>query len=167
MELFEAIRERRAIRKYRPSPISDDDIKKILVAAKWAPYANLHPWEFIVLKDRKFVRNLWKISPGSFGNAPVAIVICANQEKANFPPMTDASFAAQNILLAAYGLGLGSCPITSFPKSAVRELLSIPKRIEPLIIVAIGYSDERPSPPSRPPLDEITFSEEYGKKYWK
>jgi nitroreductase len=55
----------------------------------------------------------------------------------------------------------------SFPKTAVKELLSIPNGVEPQIIVAIGDPDEKPSPPRRPPLEQITFLDEYGKKYWQ
>lgn len=167
MDLLRAIKERRAIRNYRANLIPDDKIEKILEAARWAPFANPRPWEFIVVKDRKTVRNLWKISPGAFGDAPVAIVVCINQKKAFFPPIADASFATQNILLAAYAMGLGSCPIVSFPKIVVKELLSIPGGLEPQIIVSIGYADEKPSPTPRPPLREITFLNEYGRKYWK
>jgi nitroreductase len=165
MELLKAIKERRAIRKYKPDQVADEKVEIILESARWAPYANLHPWQFIVVKDPKALRNLWKITPGAFGKAPLAIVVCIDQTKVFFPSIADASFATQNMLLAAYDLDLGSCPMVSFPRIAVKELLAIPNGLEPEIIVAIGRADEEPSAPSRPPLSEITFLNEYGNKY--
>ncbi|RLF24853.1 MAG: nitroreductase family protein, partial [Thermoprotei archaeon] len=49
MDVFEAIRTRRSIRSFRPDPVREEDLVKILEAATWAPSAgNLQPWEFIV-----------------------------------------------------------------------------------------------------------------------
>jgi len=176
MEVLRAIEGRRAIRKYKALNVEDRKIETILRAARWAPYGNIHPWEFIVIKDKTILKKLWRITPGAFGDAPLAIVICVDIDKAfkeggvvgrDFCSIADPSFAAQNILLAAYGLGLGSCPIISFPREAIKILLEMPKSIRPVYIISIGYADEAPSPPPRPPLEEIVFLNKYGEKFFK
>jgi len=73
--------------------------------------------------------------------------------------------ATQNILLAAYALGLGSCPIKSFAASAVKEILNIPEGVEPELIVAIGYPDESLKPPPRLPVSEVTYLNRYSEKW--
>ena len=78
----------------------------------------------------------------------------------------DCAMAVQNMLLAAYALGLGSCPIKSFSQIAVKEILEIPDHLEPELLVAIGYPAANPSPPPKRPLSEIVHFNKYGVK-WK
>jgi nitroreductase len=72
----------------------------------------------------------------------------------------DVAMAAQNMMLAAYSLGIGSCPIASFNKTAVKELLDIPEHVDPILMVSLGYPDRWPEPPRRRPLEEVVH---YGK----
>jgi nitroreductase len=59
MDLFDAIKGRKSIRRFKPTPVPDEDIKKILDAGRWAPSANnTQPWSFIVVKDRELLRNM-------------------------------------------------------------------------------------------------------------
>jgi len=73
----------------------------------------------------------------------------------------DVAMAAQNMILAAYSLGIGSCPVASFNKAAVRELLEIPEHVEPVLIVSLGYPEEWPRPPARRSLEEVVHYERY------
>ncbi|MGQ9478343.1 MAG: nitroreductase family protein [Candidatus Bipolaricaulia bacterium] len=70
--------------------------------------------------------------------------------------------AAQNMLLMAYVLGLGSCPVASFSEVGVRELLELPDHLCPILLVALGFPDKYPDPPRRKELSQITFWERYG-----
>ena len=76
MEVFEAIKNRRSVRKYKAEPIPDELIEKILEAGRWAPTGgNLQPWKFIIVKDPKILDMIRKVSPGYLGAAPFAIVV--------------------------------------------------------------------------------------------
>ena len=176
MEVFEAIKGRRSIRKYKDEPVSTELIEKILEAGRWAPSgSNIQPWEFIVINDTKILDMIRKFSPGYFGGAPLAILVCSDRERArklggslgqSYLAIVDCAMAVQNMLLAAYALGLGSCPIKSFSEIAVKEILEIPNNIEPELLIAIGYPAEKPSPPPKRSLSEIVHLNKYGVK-WK
>ena len=175
MDVLEAIRSRRSIRKFKTDPIPDDLLIKILDAGRWAPSgSNIQPWLFIVVKDPKILKLVKMFSPGLFGDPPVVIAICSDKKRAfevggelarDYLTVTDCSMAAQNMMLAAHALGLGTCVIKSFSAQAIKKILKLPKHIEPELLLSIGYPDEQPSPPLRRPLEEITFLDEYGKPF--
>lgn len=117
-----------------------------------------------------------KISPGYFGEAPLAILVCSNKEKAykiggtigrDYLSIADCAVAVQNMLLAAYASGLGTCVVRSFSPAAIKHILEIPYGIEPQLLVIVGYPDQWPKPPYRRPLEEITYLNKYGEKYFK
>lgn len=131
----------------------------LLQAAMAAPSAsNRQPWEFVVITEADTLRRLrQRLVLGRY-NAPVAIVVCGNLRRA-LPSLAkdfwiqDCSAAAQNILLAATGLGLGSVwigvyPITLFVR-AVSRLLALPRHIVPLGVLYVGYAAETKSPRTR------------------
>lgn len=175
MEVFEAIKGRRSVRKYKAKPVERELIKKLLEAAQWAPSGgNIQPWQFIVLEDPKVLDLTRKISPGYLGEVPLAILICSDKEKAyrvggvlgrDYLSVADCAMACQNILLAAYALGLGTCVVKSFSYTAIKEILEIPNDIEPELLVMIGYPDQIPKPPTRTALTEIVYLNKYGGKF--
>lgn len=174
MDVFEAIKGRRSIRRFKQDPVPEEYVKKLLEAASWAPTAgNIQPWKFVVVKDPKLIDLIQKFSPGFIGRSPLVIVVCSDRERAyrlggklagQYTAIVDCAMAAQNILLTAYSLGLGSCPIRSFAAAAVKELLEIPEGVEPELIIAIGYPDEAPKPPPRLPLEQISYLDSYGRR---
>jgi len=175
LDVFEAIKGRRSVRKYKADPVPEELIEKILEAGRWAPSgSNIQPWEFIVINDPKVLDMIRKVSPGYFGGSPLAILVCSDKERArkfggpgeSYLAMVDCAMAAQNMLLTAYALGLGSCPIKSFSQTAVKEILEIPDHLEPELLIAIGYPAQKPSPPPRRPLSEIAHLNKCGVK-WK
>lgn len=70
------------------------------------------------------------------------------------------------MMLAAFALGIGSCPALSFAKEAIREILDIPEGVEPTLIITLGYFERLPEPPERLPLSRIAHADRYGKE-WK
>jgi len=169
MDVFEAIKGRRSIRQFTDEPIGKDALEKLLDAARWAPTAsNQQRWRFVVVTSPAVKELIKKFAPGIFVMPAAFIVICAGKEAGANPwdevtYLADCAIAAQNIMLAAYEMGIGSCPALSYAKVAVQEILNLPEDVEPLLIVTLGYPAEDPAPPPRLELNQIAFMDEYGK----
>lgn len=164
--VLEIALKRRSIRKFRDQPVEDEKIKKILKSAIWAPSAgNLQPWVFIVVKDPKNIEKIKSVSPGMFDLPPVLIVVCRDTEIARRSgnetlSIFDVAMATQNMLLVAWELGLGTCPVKSFNQKAVQILLDLPDHIIPELLVTVGYPETIPNPPKR--REGTIFFEKYG-----
>ncbi len=173
MDLLEVIKGRRAVRSFIDKEIPKEDLDKILEAGIWAPSgSNIQPWEFILVDNPTIIEKIKLVSPGLFGDPKALIIICINKvryEKAGKMGRTlalmDACMAAQNMMLMAYSLGIGSCPVVSTSMLAVREILNIPEYIEPVLMISLGYPESWPKPPKRRPLEEVVHLNEYGKHY--
>lgn len=174
MELKEAIRKRRSIRKFLDKPVSWDKISKIIDSARYAPSAgNVQDWRFVVVTDEDKIA---KLSDAALGqrfveHAPVVIVVCADLEKIRraygirgekLYSIQSCAAAIQNMLLTATDLGLGSCWTSAFDEENVKSILSIPDTARPQAILPIGYADEQPSMAPRAELTHIVFFEKYG-----
>jgi len=200
MELMEAIRGRRSIRSYKNQPVEEDKIKRILEAAHWAPSAsNYQHWFFIIVKDaekkkkfaqcfyrevKKYGKTLdetWQERLKSFStdfvlNAPVLIVVCADPDRTKpgepgrGQHILSTCAAIENLMLAAYGEGLGTVWITRYNNSKVRSLFNIPSKVVPLGVIPVGYPEQIPGKSAfaaagwvpDEPLREHTFVEQWG-----
>jgi nitroreductase len=168
LEVLEAIKGRRSIRKYKKDPIPEDFIVKILDAGRWAPSAsNRQPWSFMILKDREVRRRVAEATTyGKFlADAPLGIAVVVDPQ-ASTHPVEDGAIASQNMLLAAHALGLGACWIgsyNSFYEEKIKTILSIPKNKRLLSIISIGFPAESPTK-TRKELGQIVFTDQYGGK---
>ena len=169
--VFEAIKGRRSIRLYKDGEIPREMLIKILEAGQWAPTpSNVQSWRFIAVQEATQLESLKDLSPGFPREASVVIVVCSDQgDMQDFGEASrsilaaeEAAMAAQNMLLMAHSLGLGSCPVASFSGTGIRALLELPDHIRPILMVALGFSAEHPDPPRRKELSRITFWERYG-----
>lgn len=173
MEVCEAIRNRRSIRRFTDQPIAKQDLDKLLEAARWAPCGgNLQRWRFVVVTSPSTKELIKKFAPGVFGMPAAFIVICIetvqsthHRDEATY--LADSSMAAENIMLQAHALGIGTCVALSYGKVAVREILSIPEGVEPQLMMTLGYPAESPEAPPKLELPEIAFLDEYGKEWEK
>jgi nitroreductase len=164
LDVFEAIKKRRSIRDYKPDPIPDEFLEKIIDAARWAPSAhNAQPWEFVVIKDKKLLKKLSKthIYSRFLENSPLAIAACVDQNKSPNHFVEDCSAAIQNLLLAATALGLGTCWIAVYRhgnnknESYVKKVLNIPENFRVIALISIGYPAYVPNPPERKNLKDL------------
>ena len=155
-DILDTIFSRRSIRIYDRKKLDKETIADLLKAAMAAPSAsNSRPWEFVVVTDDtkiKFLRS--KLKYGNY-NAPAIIIICGNttiaqNESAYKFWVQDCSAATENLLVAAAGLGLGTCWVASYPKEDVmnllRETLGIPEDVYPLNLIFVGYPAEEKTP---------------------
>ena len=173
MELFESIRNRRSVRAFKPDPISEELLNKILEAAQWAPSAgNCQARDFIIVKDPEMKKELCAAALYQYfiEEAPVNVVVCANEERSArrysnrgrmLYCLLDAAAAIQNMLLAVHALGLGACWISAFRDKEVAEVLNLPEWLRPVAIIPVGYPAEKPWPTPRIPLEELVHRERY------
>jgi nitroreductase len=166
MDVLEAIKGRRSIRKYKEAPLTEEQITQILEAGRWAPSrGNNQPWKFIVLKNAQERVDLAEAIPtGKFlaeASSGIAVVIDPNASK---HPEQDGAAAIQNMLLAAHALGLATCWISVHGtdcEEKAKQILQIPDEEWLLSLISIGHPAEAPEK-GRKRLDEITFIDKYG-----
>jgi nitroreductase len=172
MDVLEAIRTRRSIRKYKPIPIPEEKILTVLKAARLAPSAkNLQPWKFIIVRNEELKHKLIHACNNQkfIAEAPVVIVACALIDEA-FGTMggymssysVDLAIAVDHLTLAAVAEGLGTCWIGSFSEEKVKSVLGIPPDVRVVALTPLGFPDEKPEPPGRKPLEDIICYDRYG-----
>ena len=157
METFDAIKGRRSVRSYKDEKIRVERLKKILTAAIWSPSgSNEQPWKFIVVENDDGIKKIKVFSPGLFGSPAAIVIVCRDLKRASeISGLMDISMASQNMMLTAYDLGIGSCAIRSFGKSAVKRLYDLPDHINPELLIALGYPERIPKAPKRREIDEV------------
>ena len=155
MSALETIRSRRSIRKYKKGAvIPKEDIRQILEAAMMAPSAcNTRPWEFVVVENQETIKEIMAAHPytSMLNTASLAIVLCARPDlqtgKAEGFWPEDCGAAAQKILLAAAGLGYGTCWCGVYPSTerveALKKILDVSST--PFAVIALGVPDEAPA----------------------
>lgn len=169
MELEKAILERRSIRSFTEKPVEKRLLKELLKAGVWSPSAgNIQPWVFFCITNPPQIEKIQVVSPGMLATPKAIICICSDQKKAfekardfgSIYALMDCSMAAQNIMLRAYDLNLGTCAVRSFNPAAVRDILNAPDHLQPELLVTIGYPSRIPSPPAR--NTDVFYWEQYG-----
>jgi nitroreductase len=172
MEVFQAISQRRSIRKFKEKEVPDSLIMKIIQAGIWAPSAgNLQSWEMILVKDPETRNKLSEAAYRDFiSKAPVVMVACINRSVCSMVygargvelySIQDVSCALENMLLMAHARGLGACWVGAFDEQEVTDLLGIPSQLRPVALVPLGYPDEKPYPPPRRDVDDFLHFERY------
>ena len=174
MNIFDIIRTRRSIRKYRDKPVEWEKSVEILQAGKYAPFAgNIFNVKFIVVKNdakraaiaEACLQQYW------MQDAPIQIVIVGEPEKAEryygtrgarLYTVQGAAAAAENMLLTSHSLGLGSCWVGAFDEEEIRRICNLPEHVNVQAILTIGYADEQPTPPPKYRIEHVMFFE----KWW-
>ncbi len=150
--------KRHSIRKYTGEPVSPNAVKQILEAGLLAPSSkSARPWQFVVVEDKGMLARLAACK--NFGSKPIAnaafaIAICVDPERSDVW-IEDAAVAATLMHLQSTAIGIGSCWIQvrlrdnsdgEPAQNVVKELLSIPDRLQVPIILSFGVSDENRKP---------------------
>lgn len=168
MDAGKAIKTRRSVRSYAPTPIPDAAVRRVLEAGRLAPSAcNRQPWCFIVVEERSVREAI--AQTGRFASflsqSPVVIVGCGDAKSSPKWHVVDVAIAMENMVIAATAEGLGTCWIGSFDGARVKGLLKIPEGYEVVALLAIGYPKARTprkSAPRRKRLGEIAMRGEFG-----
>lgn len=149
MEVFKAIKERRSVRVFKSKEVEPAKIEKIVEMAVWAPSAcNRQGWKFLVLKGRQLDKLIGEGTASFVKDAPLAILVLyekATDNEEYHDSIQSAAAAIQNMHLAAFSLGLGSCWVANLPtKEKLVKIFEIPDFYEPVALVAIGYPKNSP-----------------------
>ena len=164
MEVLEAIRTRRSIRKFKREDVADELIDQILTAGTWAPSGmDNQPWRFAVIRDKKLKSAIAQLAEQTkmVENAPVIIPVFFDH-KAGYDltkDMQTMGACLQNMLLAIHGLGLGGVWLGEIRKNMdkVRVLCGAPETYELMAVVILGYSAQKAAEGKRKGLDEVVF----------
>ncbi len=171
MDVFEAFRNRRSVRKYLDLPVEWDKVGEVLEAGRLAPSSgNLQSWKFIVVRDLKKRKLLAEAAAQQYWmeQAPVFIVIVGVFNKPqrfygdrgkDLYVIQDCAMAAMQMMLAAHSLGLGSCFVSALEEERVGEIILIRGGARPLGIITLGYPAESPKMPLRYQLENIAYLE--------
>ena len=183
MELSEAIRERRSVRRYRKDPVPDALILECVEAARLAPsWSNTQVWRFIVVKEQRIKEALMEaLTPHNPArpamlDAPCVVCIGAQRNVAGLKKgetvtdkgdwfMYDCGIAMEHLVLTAWSLGLGTVHVGAFDAKKAEATLAIPDGFSVVAMTPLGYFEERPDPRPRKGLEEILYLDQFGKAY--
>lgn len=155
MDFLELAADRYSVRKFKPTPIPEDVMARILGALQLAPSAcNYQPVKVYVVASESGRHKLATLTKYTF-EAPVVCVICYDsdrewknpQESGIHSGVEDASIAACHMMFAAWECGIGSCWVNAFPNSLTALALGLPDNMKPVLLLPMGYPAEgaRPS----------------------
>ncbi len=173
MDVFEAIETRRSVRAFTNEEVSEEEVQKLIDAARRAPSAgNIQPWEFVIVRDAtiKHKLSMAALDQTFIEEAPVVIVVCANEARsswgygsrgASLYCLQDTAAAIQNMLLAACALGLGTCWVGAFHEDEVAKVVNAPMSVRPIAIIPIGHPAEKPRARQKRTLKEIVHYETF------
>jgi len=183
MEIDKVIKGRRSIRRYQERDIPDSVIKELLSLAIYAPSSmNGQPWHFIIVRDKKKKEQLVEIKnkycpvekrdykADFLQQAPVIIIICVIKEKSFDREIENGVLAAANLMLGAYSRGIGSVYLSAHRvgdpniSREIRQILNIPKNVDPVALIPLGFPNEIPETKNFIPLEKIISYETFGQE---
>jgi len=169
LSVYELILKRRTIRKFKPEPVPEEVLNKLVNAACLAPSgANLQPLEIIIVTNTELVNKVfptlkWAGYIAPTGNPPEGrrpmayLIVLINTEIKPKNGEVDAAAAIENMILTALENGIGSCWLGSIDKEQIRTVFRIPQKYSIDSVLALGYPDESP----------VVEDAEDSIKYWK
>jgi nitroreductase len=158
MSVLDVILGRRSIRRYEDKELPKDVLDKIIEAVRQSPSAaNRQPYRFVIVTDPEIKKTISGLVARFLKSAPVVIVGCANP-KAMLTgkwATVDTTIALENMVLAAWSLGVGSCWVGSFNEQKVKDSLKIPQDWKVVALVSLGYPDETPKQRKKKTANEL------------
>lgn len=165
MKFIEIARKRYSVRSYNTQKVEKEKLNLILEAAHVAPTgANLQPQHLIVVQEAEGLQKIGKAA--NIYGAPCAIIVCSDTEKTWTRPFDgkkltdiDAAIVTDHMMLQATELDLGTLWVCYFKPDVLKKEFDLPAHLEPINILAIGYSDEKPETPDRHTVTRKPLSE--------
>ena len=170
MNVSEAIRTKRAIRKFRETPLPENVVKAILNAGRRSQSSkNEQGWQFIAIRDKSILQALSECGQwaGHLAGAAIAVAILTPDPIEKFQYLFDAGLAAAFMQLAAWEMGIGSCPASLYEFDKAREILGFPPEWHVRLALSFGFpADEgklsaAPKKGGRKGLEEVVHWERW------
>ncbi|GAB4540325.1 MAG: nitroreductase family protein [Thermodesulfovibrionia bacterium] len=160
MTVFDAVKERRSIRKFLPKEIPHDIIERLMEALIWAPSAgNLQARKFYFVFKKEVKDDIARaaLNQNFIAKAPLVIVACTDnnirlhygERGVNLYAIQDVSASIMGMMLVAHELGLGTVWVGAFHEDVVSSILNLPRNLRPVAIVPVGYPSAIPRAPER------------------
>ena len=164
MNVFETVSTLLAVRAFQSTPISSEQIGRILEAGRLTGSgSNQQPWHFIVVDEPAVLAKLAELAKSGpyIAQAPVAIVVVIDRTPL---AVSDGSRAIQSMLLTAWAEGIGTNWVGYVGMKGVNELLNIPDNLDVLGIVPFGYPVKQlgQGKKKRKALSEVASHGKYG-----
>ncbi|MBN2003311.1 MAG: nitroreductase family protein [Anaerolineae bacterium] len=164
MNFLELAGRRYSVRAYKPDPVSEEDLRQVLAAARLAPTAaNRQPVRVMAIKTAGRAESLKRIyGQNWFVQAPLVLAVCGvqgegwvrNADQQSYL-YVDAAIVMDHIVLAATELGLGTCWIAAFNPAAAREELGLPDGVVPIIFSPLGHPADSAGQKKRKTVEEL------------
>ena len=170
MQVSEAIRTKRAVREFQDKPLPDDVTQSILNAGRRSQSSkNSQAWQFIAIRDKEILKALSTCGEwaGHIAGAAMAVAILTPNPMEKFQHLFDAGQAAAFMQLAAWELGVGSCPASIYEPEKAREILGHPAEWHLRIVLSFGYPLDTekltttPKKGGRRALDEVVHWDQW------
>jgi len=174
MDFYDVVRTRRSIRSYKPDPVPEEVLDRVLEAVRVAPSgSNRQPWRFIIVRDEAVKKRLVSACDNQrfIAQAPVVIVACGfniNYDRGEYmgdmSMLVDVAIAFTHLVLAARNEGLGTCWVGAFNNEEVKKVLGIPGDVNVVAVTPLGYPKDENAftePGDRKPLNEITSTDKF------
>lgn len=166
MEFEQLVSARYSVRSYRPQPVEEEKLLRVLEAARLAPTAaNRQPFRLLVISTEGRKEELKRVYKADWlSDAPLVICGCAVPSQAwtrSFDGKNhadvDIAIVMDHLILAAANEGLGTCWIGAFDPEAAREVLQLPDELVPVILTPLGYPADQPKPKLRRPMVDLVI----------
>ena len=170
MDVTEAIRTKRVVRKFLDKPLSEETMRAILNAGRRSQSSkNNQDWRFIAVTDKSILKELSQCgeSAGHIAGAALAVAILTPSPGEKFQYLFDAGQSAAFMQLAAWEMGIGSCPASIYDFEKAREVLGFPPEWHVRLALSFGYpADEEklsaaPKKGGRKGLEEVVHWEKW------
>lgn len=161
MNFYEAVRARRSVRNYRPTPIGPDKLARIWEAVRLSPSAcNLQPWRFLVVKSEAVRGRISRILQPWVMTAPLIVVALGNRNTGwrrdgQSYHEVDVAIAVEHLVLAAAVEGLATCWICAFDREAMHHALNLEPEWDAVAVTPLGYPDDPSVRTPRKAVSEI------------
>jgi nitroreductase len=142
MDVADAIRTKRAVRRFKEQALLDETVRAILNAGRRSQSSkNTQPWQFIAVRDRSILTELSRLGTyaGHLAGAALGVAILTPDPGSKFQVMFDAGQAAAYMQLAAWELGVGSCLASIYEPERARQVLGFPPEWHLRIAISFGY----------------------------
>lgn len=179
MELYEAIRERRSVRRYKADPVGEDVLDRLLEASQWAPsWAHTQCPEVLVIDDPAVKEALAEAAGDrnpayrALKEAPLVVAFLGRKGRAGFKKgeaatprgdwfMFDVALAMQNFMLAAHAEGLATVCVGLFDIGKAEQALNLPEDVTVVTYTPLGQPDQVPNLPARKERERFAFRNSY------